>query len=129
SMYEPHPRKRLQSLVPGLLLGKRFRTQRKIAMGAMGELWLGEHAQLQLPVAIKVLRREAFASEEIVTRFSREAFLLGQIHSDHVARVLDFMPDTPHGPILVMEFVEGPSLAQLLETKQLSIEEAVELGI
>jgi serine/threonine-protein kinase len=75
------------------------------------------------------LRKEAFANEEIVTRFSREAYLLGQIHSDHVARVLDFMAETPYGPVLVMEFVDGPSLLQLLETKQLSIEEALELGI
>jgi serine/threonine-protein kinase len=95
----------------------------------MGEVWAGDHVRLTLRVAMKVLRREAQSNYEIVTRFTREAFLLGQIHTDRVARVYDFFSHGRYGPMLVMELIEGPSLGQLLSTKQLTVEEAVRLGM
>jgi serine/threonine-protein kinase len=116
-------------LAPGVCVAGRFRATRKIAAGAMGEVWAGEHEELKLPVALKVLKTEALENEEIVKRFSREAFLLGQIHSDHVARVVDFVTAGKHGPVLVMELVPGPSLQDLLRSKALSVEEAIDLGI
>lgn len=116
-------------LHPGALVLKRYVVERKIAAGAMGEVWCGEHEQLHLKVAIKTLRPHALVVDEIVTRFAREAFLLGQIHSDHVARVLDYSQGGKHGPILVMEFVEGPTLANVLRSRRLSVEEAIDLGI
>jgi serine/threonine-protein kinase len=95
----------------------------------MGEVWAGDHVQLRLPVALKVLHPEAMAHREIVTRFSREAFLLGQIRSNHVARVFDFISRSRYGPVLVMEFVSGPSLAEVVRSRRLSVEEAIHLGI
>jgi len=103
--------------------------KRKIASGAMGEVWAGEHVHLKLPVALKALLRGSRADHEMLARFQREAFLLGQVHSDHVARVLDYVTDGKHGPILVMELVEGPSLFDVIKTKRFSVEEAIQLGI
>jgi serine/threonine protein kinase len=94
----------------------------------MGEVWLGEHVQLHFRVALKVLRKDALSNHELVARFSREAFLLGQIHSDHVARAIDFVSGR-HGPVLVMEFIEGPSLSVVLRSKRFTVEEAIGLGI
>jgi serine/threonine-protein kinase len=95
----------------------------------MGEVWAGEHEELKLPVALKVLKKEALRNDEIVKRFAREAFLLGHIHSDHVARVVDFLSSAKHGPVLVMELVEGPSLHEVLRSRCLSVEDAIDLGI
>ena len=45
----------------------------------MGDVWAGDHVRLKLKVAMKTLRKGAQSNHEVVTRFSREAFLLGQI--------------------------------------------------
>jgi serine/threonine-protein kinase len=116
-------------VVPGAVVAQRFCARARIAAGAMGEVWVGDHVQLRLPVALKVLHPEAMAHREIVTRFSREAFLLGQIRSNHVARVYDFIARSRFGPVLVMEFVSGPSLAEVVRSRLFSVEEAVHLGI
>jgi serine/threonine-protein kinase len=112
-----------------MLIGGRFRVERRIAAGGMGEVWEGLHCELQLPVALKTLRREMCANQQALARFSREAFLLGRIQSEHVARVLDFVADKKLGPVLVMEFVQGTLLAEFIEARQLTIEEAIELGM
>jgi serine/threonine-protein kinase len=95
----------------------------------MGEVWAGEHVRLKLRIAMKVLHREAHANHEIVARFSREAFLLGQIQSDHVARVYDYVATGRYAPLLVMEFIDGPSLADALGSGPMSVGEAIALGI
>ena len=118
-----------EDLVPGAVIARRFRAERRIASGSMGEVWAGDHVRLKLKVAMKILRREAQANHEIVTRFSREAFLLGQIQTDRVARAYDFVSRGRYAPVLVMELVDGPSLAQVLSTKQLPVEDAIRLGL
>jgi serine/threonine protein kinase len=114
---------------PGMSVAGRFRIERRVASGAMGEVWQGVHCDLQLRVAIKTLRKDMIANHEVVARFTREAFLLGRIQSDHVVRVLDFASDRRLGPVLVTEFVDGPSLASMLEARRLSVEEGVDLAI
>jgi serine/threonine-protein kinase len=113
----------------GMNVAGRYRVERRIATGAMGEVWLGMHPDLRLRVAIKILRKGMVDNHEIVARFSREAFLLGRIQSDHVVRVLDFVMDRRLGPVLVTEFIEGPSLASILESRRFTIEEAIDLAI
>jgi serine/threonine-protein kinase len=113
----------------GMTVAGRFRIERRIAAGAMGEVWQGVHCELRLRVAIKTLRKEMIANHEVVARFSREAFLLGRIQSDHVVRVLDFVPDRRLGPVLVTEFIDGPSLATMLEARPITVEECVDLAI
>jgi serine/threonine-protein kinase len=113
----------------GMTVAGRYRIERRIAAGAMGEVWLGVHSELRLRVAIKTLRKEMVDNQEIVARFSREAFLLGRIQSDHVVRVLDFVVDRRLGPLLVTEFIDGPSLAKILASRRLTVEEGIDLAI
>jgi serine/threonine protein kinase len=95
----------------------------------MGEVWEGTHVELGTRVALKVLRKEARESHEMVARFAREAFLLARVQSDHVVRAVDFMRRGRHGPVLVMEMLEGETLADILHHKCLPIAEAVEIAI
>jgi serine/threonine-protein kinase len=95
----------------------------------MGEVWVAEHTAVGGKVALKTLLPATSCDHEVVARFKREAYLLGKIRSDHVARVLDFVSDETHGLVLVMEFVEGPSLASLLQHQRLTIDETIDLGI
>ena len=113
---------------PGSLVAGRYHADRLVGTGGMGEVWAGEHVSAGNKVALKRLLPAAAKHPEVVTRFRREAMLLGRIQSDHVARVFDFIEDQAFGPVLVMEFIEGPSLAQILEDRSLSVEEAIDLA-
>ncbi len=95
----------------------------------MGEVWEGTHVELGTRVALKVLRKEMLGIPEVVARFVREASLLGRVQSDYVVRVIDFMRRGRHGPVLVLELLEGPTLADVLHVKHLPIAEAVEIAI
>jgi len=116
-------------LSAGRILGGRYRLERKVATGGMGEVWEAEHIAVQSRVAIKALLPEALLNNEIVVRLKREAFILGRIRSHHIARVVDYLIDETCGPLLVTEFVEGESLHAVLANKRFSVEEAIELGI
>jgi eukaryotic-like serine/threonine-protein kinase len=113
---------------PGVMIGGKYRLERKIAEGGMGEVWIAVHAGTR--VAIKRLLADASRDRELVTRFRREALLLGKIESDHVSRVVEQVKDPAFGELLVMEYVEGESLADLVEKQSaLSVESVIELGL
>ncbi|MEO7328684.1 MAG: protein kinase [Minicystis sp.] len=114
---------------PGALVAGRYRVDRKVGSGGMGEVWAGEHVAIGLRVALKTLLPAAACDRQLVARFKREAYLLGRIRSDHVAKVIDFCTDEHLGLVLVMEFIEGEGLGPLLEGRRLSAEECVDLGI
>jgi serine/threonine protein kinase len=118
----------IQAVRLGVVVARRYRATRRIASGAMGEVWEGTHVELGTRVALKVLRKDA-TCQEMVARFVREAFLLARVQSDHVVRVVDFMRRGRHGPVLVMELLEGSTLADILHHKCLPIAEAVEIAI
>ncbi|MEJ7735369.1 MAG: serine/threonine-protein kinase, partial [Polyangiaceae bacterium] len=115
-------------LSPGHVVAGRYRADRRVGSGGMGEVWAGEHLAIGVKVAIKALLPAAKVSHEVVARFKREAFLLGRIRSEYVARVLDFVNDEDIGLVLVMELVEGDPLAKRLANGALSVEECVDLG-
>jgi eukaryotic-like serine/threonine-protein kinase len=118
----------MREAVEGLVAG-RYRANRKIGEGAIGEVWEGTHVALGIKIAIKRLLPVHQGSHELVARFRREAFLIGRVRSEHVARVIDFVQDDPAaGPALIMEFIDGESLYELLQRRLLSVEEAVALG-
>ncbi len=125
---ESHPR--LRAMLPGTVVAGRYRLERLLASGAMGEVWQGVHIDLRMPVAVKAPRREMLADQEVVARFSREAALLARVHDEHVVRVLDFVTDAHLGPVLVTELLEGPSLSEVLASRpRFTVEEAVDLAI
>src|SRR5262245_45903697 len=84
---------RRMDLRPGARVDGRYRVDRKVGSGGMGEVWAGEHVALGIKIAVKRLLPAAAVDHQIVARFKREAYLLGRIRSDHVARVIDFMAD------------------------------------
>ena len=114
--------------VPGALVAGRFRLRRMVGSGGMGEVWSGEDVRSGHRVAVKHLLPAAAKHHEVVARFKREAFLLGRVQSEYVARVVEFLDDETYGLVLVMEFIEGPSLAHILEQRVLTLEEAVDLA-
>ncbi|HEY6464077.1 MAG TPA: serine/threonine-protein kinase, partial [Polyangiaceae bacterium] len=98
-------------------IAAKYRVERILGRGAMGLVVAARHVQLDQVVAIKLLHMEAGADEVAVERFEREARAAARLRSDHVARVLD-VGRMPRGtPYMVMEYLEGADLAEVLETR------------
>ena len=94
----------------------------KIGEGAMGAVYRAGHRALKTPYAVKILRKEFSGDEIIAERFRREAMACSRLQHENVVYVTDFGSDPELGLYLVMEFVDGPSLAQLLrKEKRLSL--------
>src|SRR5450631_82169 len=91
----------------------------KIGEGGMGVVYRAEHPHINRQVAIKVLHPGADRQSEIVHRFFNEAKAATEIRNDHIVEVLDFGELSEGMPYLVMEWLEGQSLGELLriETK------------
>jgi serine/threonine-protein kinase len=116
------------SLTEGERVGP-YRVGRKLGAGAFGGVWLCEHAETHEPVAIKALTPSLAKSRDAATRFRREGANLQRIRSDYVGRFIETLEDERHGILLVMEFLEGDLLSDILEQTVLSVPEALELGI
>jgi serine/threonine-protein kinase len=116
-------------LAPGRLIAGRYRLQERLGSGGMGEVWAAEHVAIGVRVALKTLLPAAALDQQLVARFRREAYLLGRLRSDRVARVVDFVEDRRIGLVLVMDYVEGEALGAVLAERTLSVEEAIDLGI
>src|SRR6266536_1050330 len=87
----------------------------RIGAGGYGEVWRGTDAVLARPVAIKLLLAGHAQHAETLARFRAEARHAGALAHEGIARVYDYgEPDPPHPPFLVMELVDGPSIAGVL---------------
>jgi serine/threonine-protein kinase len=98
----------------GEVLDGKYRVDRIIAAGGMGVVVAATHVQLQMRVALKFLLPEVLNSPEIVERFLREARAAAQIQNEHVARVIDVGTMADGAPYMVMEYLEGQDLGELL---------------
>ncbi|MGY2130484.1 protein kinase domain-containing protein [Blastococcus sp. SYSU DS0617] len=101
------------------LLANRYRLGALIAGGGMGQVWRGRDTLLDRPVAVKVLRDQFAADPAFRTRFRAEAQHAATLTHPHIAAVFDYgelpgSPGTPPVAYLVMELVEGESLADVL---------------
>lgn len=110
----------------GELVAGKYRVERVLGQGGMGVVVAAMHEQLRQRVAIKMLLPEAEASPNALARFQREARAAAAIRGEHVARVLDVGELEGGAPYIVMEYLEGRDLAEILaESKRLPTEEAV----
>ena len=101
-------------LAPGTILLGKYRIDELIGTGGMGNVVRASHLYLHQPVAIKLLLSEMAESASTVQRFLREAQATVKLKSEHIARVMD-VGTTPEGvPFMVMEFLDGNDLNQIL---------------
>ena len=94
------------------LLAGRYRLDQPIASGGVGEVWRGTDVFLARPVAVKLLHPELAADDGTLARFRDSARRTGSLVHEGITRIYDYIePGPSHPPLLVMEFVDGPSLA------------------
>jgi serine/threonine-protein kinase len=102
------------TIAAGDVIADKFRVERLIDEGGMGLVVEATHLGLDERVALKFLRREILGRQEFVARFAREARAAVKLKSEHVARVSDVGVDKARGPFMVMEYLEGQDLRDLL---------------
>src|SRR5437867_8639381 len=101
------------SLIGETLAGK-YRVDERLSVGGMGTVYRGTHVLMDKTVAIKVLRPSLAADEKIVARFSREARAASRISHPNALSVTDFGEDENGIVFLVMEYLSGRTLKQVI---------------
>jgi len=98
------------------LLGGKYQINRLLGEGGMGAVYEAIHTGTGRRVAVKVINTsEIKQSKEVVARFHREARATGAIDSRHIAMVLDVGEDPQGALYMVMEYLQGEDLQELLQ--------------
>jgi serine/threonine protein kinase/tetratricopeptide (TPR) repeat protein len=115
-------------LAPHSLFAGRYRIVGLLGVGGMGMVYRALDERLDLPVALKLLRPDRAGNEKLRARFRQELILARQVSHRNVVRIHD-LGEVGDIYFLTMDFVEGRSLKELLETGgPMDPEEAVDIA-
>jgi eukaryotic-like serine/threonine-protein kinase len=117
---------RAASLI-GQVISGRYRIDELLAMGGMGAVYRGEHTRMRKRIAIKVLHPETEAHPEIVARFEREAVAGANIQHPNVAVATDFGQLDDGSFFLVLEYVRGTTLHDMMREGPIEPRRAVKI--
>ena len=98
----------------GRVIAGRFVLERRLGKGGMGVVYLANHNVLRRPFAVKLLRREFVSNERALARFFREARVASSVDHANIVSIYDYGQTDKGEPYLVMEYVEGTLLYQLV---------------
>ena len=114
-------------LTSGTKLGP-YEIQSPLGAGGMGEVYRARDTRLERTVAVKILPAHLSSSPELKARFEREARAVSSLNHPHICQLYDVgMQDGTS--FLVMEYLEGESLADRLRRVALPLKQALEFGI
>jgi len=114
-------------LLPGALLAGKYRIERLLGRGGMGAVYAAQHELLCRRVAVKLLLTDTNQNPDGLQRFLNEARAAARLDSEHVARVMEFGTLDDGVPFMVLEYLEGQDLAELLVARgPLPVSEAVD---
>jgi Tol biopolymer transport system component len=114
------------ALTPGTRLGA-YEILTLIGSGGMGEVYRAKDTKLHRDVAIKVLPSEVAADPDRLARFEREAQVLASLNHPNIAHIHG-VDDSTGVPALIMELVEGPTLADRIAKGPISLDEALPIA-
>src|SRR4030095_4290533 len=114
------------ALAPGTRLGP-YEIGAQIGVGGMGEVYRARDTQLQRDVAIKVLPEALAHDAERLARFEREARTLASLNHPNIAHIHG-LQESDGTKALVMELVEGPTLADRIAHGAIPVDEALPLA-
>jgi serine/threonine protein kinase len=98
----------------GEVLAQRYEILHRLGEGAMGAVYKARHVKVGRPFAVKVLHTRVLEDAKVVKRFEREAELAGRLRHANVVGVVD-VGEIDGMRYMVMDYAEGPDLAQLLD--------------
>ena len=114
-------------LTPGTKLGQ-YEVAEAIGAGGMGEVYRARDTKLGRDVAIKVLPEEFARDQERLDRFEREARLLAQVNHANIATLYG-LEEHDGQTFIVMELVEGETLAERIAKGRIPMDEAIPLFV
>src|SRR3990172_6363953 len=114
------------SLTPNTRLGS-YEIVAPLGAGGMGEVYRARDTRLDRDVAVKVLPEQLARDAERIARFQREAKVLASLNHPNIAAIHGF-EEVEGKRFLVMELVEGATLADRLHDGALSVEDALTIG-
>jgi serine/threonine-protein kinase len=114
------------SIAPGVRIGP-YEILSLLGSGGMGEVYRATDTKLHRDVAIKVLPSEVAADADRLARFEREAQVLASLNHPNIANIFG-VDDSSGTPALVMELVEGPTLADRIAKGPVPLEDALPIA-
>lgn len=100
---------------PKSIVAERYTVEKEIGRGGMGVVLKAHDKTLDITVAIKILGKDP--TGQGAARLQREATAAGKLKHQNIARVFDFGQTTDSTPYMVMEFLKGQTLADLIQEK------------
>lgn len=111
----------MDQLSTGMVLNNRYRIVKRIAQGGFGAIYRAWDVNLRRPCALK----ESLGAQEVVReQFMREASILAGLTHPNLPRVIDFFDIPGQGHYLVMDFIEGQDLNEMIEARRGPLEES-----
>src|SRR5882762_8418254 len=101
----------------GQTLAEKYLIEQLIKRGGMGAVYRGKHVMMDKTVAIKVLRPSLAGDDDVVARFSREAKAASRISHPHAVSVTDFGESENGVVFLVMEYLDGRTLKEIIRSE------------
>jgi len=102
-----------------------FRIECLLGRGGTGAVYKGIQAELERPVAIKLLPSQVAADQEFVARFKREARVLARLQHSRIVTIHDFGQTSEGHLYVVMEYIDGTNLREILRGPGLNPEHAL----
>ena len=113
----------------GRTLGGKYEIADKVAEGGMGIVYEAEHKTTNRKVAVKFLYQEILLNRELSIRFQNEARIAASIAHRNVIEIIDMGKTEDRIPYIVMEYLDGDSLASLLDTGPMSQAMAIDITL
>jgi serine/threonine-protein kinase len=109
-------------LAQGQVIAERYRLERLLGEGGMGAVWSAVHLVTRKPVALKFIKADGAKSPQARRRFLREARAASAVRHPNVVQVHDILELGDGSPVMVMDLLEGETLAErLARESQLSL--------
>jgi serine/threonine-protein kinase len=113
----------LQTIMPGERLHHTYEILRYLKSGGMSEIYLAHHVVLQKDRIVKIIKPELLNNPKILDLFRREASLLSEIRNEAIVSYEGFFQDDKKRYYLVMEYINGPTLAEVIKQRKLTPDE------
>lgn len=120
----------VEQIDSGKIFAEKYLLQEMIGSGGLGAVFKAKHIYIERTVALKFLHPEVVQDPLAMRCFQREATAIANVQHSNIVTIYDFGISATNDPFLVMEFISGPSLSDILQDEgRLTVERALQLSI
>jgi DNA-binding NarL/FixJ family response regulator/tRNA A-37 threonylcarbamoyl transferase component Bud32 len=116
-------------IVPGIVLAGRFKIEAILGSGGMSTVYRGKDLSIGRTVAIKMLHQQPLTDDKEIQRFLLEAKTASAVSHPNIITIFDFGLTSSGQPYIVMDYIDGISLDELIKQKKLIIERTLNIFV